>query len=156
MSDIKEHTHLGVYGLLIENDKILLVKKNGGPYHGKLDLPGGSLKHSEKPIDTLIREFIEETGIKINKYELFDFDSVSFTYKKEDMLIKEHHIGAFYKIIDYSNNIKQNIPIDNQNDDSMGAEFYDINKLLELNLSAIVILELKKLGYNLNRETIWK
>ena len=48
MNKLTKHRHLGVYGLLIENDKILLIKKANGPYKGKLDLPGGSIKFLEK------------------------------------------------------------------------------------------------------------
>lgn len=147
MKNTKKHTHLGVYGLLIKDNKILLIKKVGGPYHGKLDLPGGSIEHSEKPTDALIREFLEETGLKVNKYELFDFNSVSLNWNEQDTKVLEHHIGAFYKILDYSNDIKENIKIDSQNDDSIGAEFYEIDKLAKDNLSAIAILELEHLGY---------
>ena len=57
--------------------------------------------------------------------------------------------GAFYKITDYKGNIKQNIEINNQNDDSKGAKFYEIAKLNKNNLSEITILELEKLGYTL-------
>ena len=42
-----------------------------------------------------------------------------------------------------------NIEIDEQNDDSMGAKFYDIDKLKKEQLSAIAIMELEKLGYSL-------
>ena len=64
-----EHKHLGAYGILIENNKILLIKKKTGPYDGKLDLPGGTIEFNEKPYDTLKREFLEETGIDITEYE---------------------------------------------------------------------------------------
>lgn len=56
---MKELKHIGVYGLVIEQNKILLIKKYGGPYDGKLDLPGGTIEFMEKPIDTLKREFME-------------------------------------------------------------------------------------------------
>lgn len=31
---MKEYKHFGVYGLIVENDKILLIKKVKGPYTG--------------------------------------------------------------------------------------------------------------------------
>ena len=61
-----------------------------------------------------------------------------------------HHIGIFYQIIETQNNLKKNILLDNQNDDSLGADFYEIKKLKKKKLSAITILELEKLGYQLN------
>ena len=53
MVDLKEHKHLGCYGLLMEGNKILLIKKKTGPYDGLLDLPGGSLDFGETPEATL-------------------------------------------------------------------------------------------------------
>ena len=64
------------------------------------------------------------------------------------MLIKVYHIGIFYKVIDY-NEIKKDVKIDEVNDDSLGADFYEINKLKKEELSAIAILELEKMGYDL-------
>ena len=145
MNNLKEHRHLGVYGLIIEDDKILLIKKANGPYKGKLDLPGGSIEFGEKPEDTLKREIEEETGIMIDKYTLFDANSVINLYLK----IKEQHMGIFYKILSYKGDIKKEINLDNNNDDSLGSEFYIINDLKKEQLSKIAILELEKLGYNL-------
>lgn len=147
---MKEFRQLGAYGLIIENEKILLIKKSGGPYDGKLDLPGGTIEFCEKPIIALKRELLEEVGIEVLKYELFDADSVIFEWQyKEDILVKVQHTGIFYKVLNYQNEIKNNILIDEINDDSLGAEFYDINSLSKSNLSAIAILELDKLGYKI-------
>ncbi len=49
-----------VYGILIKNNKILLVKKWDG-----YDFPGGGAKIDETVEETLKREFREETGIKV-------------------------------------------------------------------------------------------
>ena len=147
---MKEHKHLGVYGLVIRDDKILLIKKCSGPYDGKLDLPGGSMEFGERPCETLKREFLEETGIEILDYSLFDTDSVFVDWNSDNGLFKVHHTGIFYKILDYKNEIKKDITLDSVNDDSLGSEFYDIGSLKKEQLSSIVILELEKLGYVLN------
>lgn len=146
---MKEHKHLGAYGLIIKDNQILLIKKVTGPYDGKLDLPGGTIEFGERPEETLKREFYEETGITLKKYTLHDSDSVVFNWTYNQKEIKFHHIGIFYIIEEYSNEIKKEIKIDSQNDDSMGAEFYDIEKLNKKDLSDIAILELEKLGYKL-------
>ena len=81
---------------------------------------------------------------------MFDANSVTVVWKpQENLEVKTHHIGIFYKILNYKNKIKKEIQIDEINDDSLGAEFYDIDKLTKDNLSAIAILELEKLGYHL-------
>lgn len=147
---MKEFRHLGVYGILIKNDKILLIKKGNGPYKGLLDLPGGTIEFDESPKEALKRELVEEVGIKLTEYDLIDSDSVSFTWEYNNDLFKVHHIGIFYKIIGYSGEVNNNIKIDEVNDDSMGADFYDIKSLKKEKLSKIVLLELKKLGYIIN------
>lgn len=145
---MKELKQLGAYGLVIENKKILLIKKNGGPYDGKLDLPGGTIEFCERPEDTLKRELLEEVGIKVETFELFDADSVSFDWQfKKDLLLKVHHIGLFYRVNSYMNSVKENVMIDEHNNDSLGAKFYDIAKLNKEKISKIVLLELEKLGY---------
>ena len=148
-NEINIHTHIGVYGLITENDQILLIKKVGGPYDGKLDLPGGSFEFGEIPEKTLKRELKEEVGIIPTEYELFDVGSVIADWNYKNSLIKVHHIGIFYKIIDYKGKIKEKVQVDKNNDDSLGASFYNIKELKKDNLSSITVLELEKLGYNL-------
>jgi mutator protein MutT len=147
---MKEMKHLGAYGLIIKDNMVLLIKKFGGPYNGKLDLPGGTIEFGEKPEDALKRELMEEVGIKVIDYQLFDADSVFFDWRvKEDVLVKVHHIGIFFKVLNYNNEIKKEVEVNDVNDDSLGADFFDISKLSKKELSAIAILELEKLGYKL-------
>ncbi len=148
-NEINIHTHIGVYGLITGNDQILLIKKVGGPYDGKLDLPGGSFEFGKTPEETLKRELKEEVGIIPTEYELFDAGSVIADWNYKNSLIKVHHIGIFYKIIDYKGKIKEKVQIDKNNDDSLGASFYSIKYLKRNDLSLITILELEKLGYSL-------
>jgi ADP-ribose pyrophosphatase YjhB (NUDIX family) len=147
---MKEHKHLGVYGLLIEDRKILLINKITGPYNKKLDLPGGTIEFTETPLETLKRELLEETGIEVEEASLFDADSIVVNWSCNGNNIKTHHVGIFYKVLNYKNNVKGKINIDSNNDDSLGASFYEIDKLNKKDLSNIVILELEKLGYQLN------
>ena len=147
---MKEVKHIGVYGLIINDNKVVLIKKTGGPYDGKLDLPGGSFEFGETPEEVLKRELLEEIGVEIKEYQLIDANSVKFDWNYNGQDLKWHHIGIFYKIIKYENEILRNIEIDDKNDDSNGAEYYDIDKLKKEDLSKIAILELEKLGYKLN------
>lgn len=148
---MKEYKQLGAYALIIENNKILLIKKNGGPYHGKLDLPGGTIEFGERPEEALKRELLEEVGIEIIDYKLFDAESVFFDwdFKEKNIELKVHHTGIYYLVNNYKNEIKDSIEIDDKNDDSLGALFISIDKLTKEQLSPLAIIELKKLGYNI-------
>ena len=147
---MKEHTHYGVYGIIIKDNKVVLINKVTGPYDGKLDLPGGKIEFGEKPEEALKRELKEELGIEVLSSKLIDADSITFKWNnKEDILYNWQHIGIFYEINNYNNEIKKEINIDKQNDDSKGADFYNINELKKDNLSQIAILILEKLGYTL-------
>lgn len=146
---MKQFKHLGAYGLIIKDGKIVLIKKVGGPYNGKLDLPGGTIEWGETPEQTLIRELNEEVGIDVIKYELFDANSIIFEWMHKEELERGHHLGIFYKVLGYNNELLEDIKIDEKNDDSLGANFYEINKLKKSELSDIASLELEKLGYKL-------
>ena len=147
---MKEFKQLGAYGLLVRDGKILLIKKFGGPYDGKLDLPGGTIEFCERPEVALKRELLEEVGIEVTDCQLFDADSVNFEWQyKENVLIMVHHTGIFFNVLEYKNVIKKSVNVDEFNDDSLGADFYDINNLKKEYLSEIAILELEKLGFEL-------
>lgn len=146
---MKKMSHLGAYGLIVQDDKIVLIKKANGPYKGKLDLPGGTIEYGEIPEKAVVRELQEEVGIDVRELSLFDANSVLIEWMHHEELEQIHHIGIFYKILSYDNEIKNEIEITKQNDDSLGASFYEINQLAKRDLSEIAILVLEKLGYNL-------
>lgn len=146
---MKQFKHLGAYGLIIKERKIVLIKKKGGPYNEKLDLPGGTIEWGETPEQTLIRELNEEVGIDVTNYELFDANSVVLEWMHKEELEKVHHLGIFYKILNYNNEVLEKIKIDEKNDDSLGARFYEIDKLRKNELSDIAKLEIEKLDYKL-------
>ena len=116
-----------------------------------MDLPGGTIEFCERPEDALKRELIEEVEIKVKDYKRFDADSIQSVWQfKENVFVKVHHTRIFYQVFNYDQKIKQHVKIDEVNDDSLGAEFYEIKDLTKDRLSAIAILELEKLGYEIN------
>jgi len=144
---MKQIKHIGVYGLIIKDNKILLIKKNGGPYDGKLDLPGGTIEFNETIEEALVRELQEEVGIDIIDYKLFDVvtTNIKWIHKNEELETK--HIAILYTVNEFKNDIKNTVEITDINDDSKGAEYYDIDKLKKEQLSNIALLALKKLDY---------
>jgi NAD+ diphosphatase len=54
----------------IHGDEILMAIRGVEPYKGYLDTIGGFLENGEEILDGAVREFEEETGMKINKKDL--------------------------------------------------------------------------------------
>lgn len=59
--------HITVKGIVIYNNKILIMKKfkPSSDGYGYWELPGGGLEYGETPHEALIRELKEETGLTI-------------------------------------------------------------------------------------------
>jgi 8-oxo-dGTP diphosphatase len=55
-------------GIIVNaNNKVLLCKRNNdGSLPGEWSIPGGKLEDNETPIDGAVREFYEETNLKVN------------------------------------------------------------------------------------------
>lgn len=139
-------THVGAYGVIIKDNKIILVKKARGGYKGKLDLPGGGMEHTELPEEALKREIMEEAGINIANYKLLDVVATNIKWEMEPNLWEDlHHIGILYTVDTNEYLLK------NEADglDSNGANWYNIAELNKKELSPFTILALEKLGYNI-------
>ena len=135
--------HLGVYGVIIKDNNILLVRKSRGAYIGKLDLPGGSIEHGETPVETLKREIKEETNADVANYKIYWADSVLvdwINHDKSEDIENMHHIGIIYDVvIDESSIIKE----DADGLDSLGASWYKISDLTEDDISPLTYRVLK-------------
>lgn len=66
-----------VYGFILNGGQILLVRMRAtGKYH----LPGGGIETGEYMVDTLKREVLEETGIRIEVEGFVHFNEIFFYY----------------------------------------------------------------------------
>lgn len=54
-----------VGGIIIRENKVLLVRHTYGAYQGKLLIPGGHIKQGEMPEVAAAREVFEETGVVV-------------------------------------------------------------------------------------------
>jgi 8-oxo-dGTP diphosphatase len=63
---------LGVGALIFENGNVLLVERAKEPLKGYWSLPGGILETGEKLEEGIRREVLEETGLAVEPFSLFE------------------------------------------------------------------------------------
>lgn len=83
-------------GVLIRNKKVLVQKDKDGSEYA---LPGGHVKIGESSIDSLVREYKEETGADIICERLIWVEECFWEWKN-----KETSTIAFYYLINLRNN----------------------------------------------------
>ncbi len=105
-----QKTHLGANVLIVYNDKVLLEKRRDSDTWGMI---GGGVKKTEEPIQAIVREVWEETGMKIPK-EKFEKLGVYDEPKR----IAAYQDGSVWKmvVVAYIVNLGQepNITISNE------------------------------------------
>ena len=132
--------HIGIYGICIRYNKLLCIKKGRGPYKNRFDLPGGSQKENEGLIETLVREFREETGYQIKGYG----DCRIYDVFVEESNRTVHHIMVFYNIdinLEQQDTILEKL--EEELNDSSGIYWIDLEEL-DIKNSSPLILKLKQ------------
>lgn len=72
-----ERPLIGVGSIIIENDRVLLVKRAHPPIQGQWSIPGGVLEVGELVREAAVREAQEETGLIVEPSELLGvFDRI--------------------------------------------------------------------------------
>ncbi len=133
-------THHGIYAIIHQNDKILLIRKKRGPYTGLFDLPGGSPEPGESEEQTLARELTEETGCRLLLAQNRREEKFYFRGFTEDSGCPG---GLFHTAVLFDCMVKGS-PDGNISDlDSDGALWLNKNDLTAKNTSPLVIKALK-------------
>ena len=74
--------------LVLQNDRVLLVRRAGEPFRGLWTLPAGFVNSGEDPAAAAMRECLEETGMRVQVQRIYDIVSG-----------REHPRGADFVII---------------------------------------------------------
>ena len=94
---------------MIENGKILLVKRAFDPGTGKWSVPGGLVELGEKLSEACAREAEEETGLRVQVLELINvFDMIE---KEDSGKIKYHYVLVEFLVKPVSGELKPNAEV---------------------------------------------
>lgn len=124
MNDAINNFNIRVYGLLVQNDQVLISRE---VFQNKnlIKFPGGGLEYGESIKKCLHREWQEETGVTIQIHSLFYFTEhfIQSAFNPKDQII------SFYYLV----STKEPIPLQT-NEHKM--EWVDLNdKKIELTFS---------------------
>ena len=136
---MKIKNHFGVYGVCLQEGKLLCIEKTRGPYQHRFDLPGGSQEAGEGLTETLKREVLEETGYTLSSYSNPRMYDVLVQEEGKDFAV--HHIMAFYDIVLDFENSQKSLPhevLDGSND-SANAIWIPFEQITEENASPLVL-----------------
>jgi 8-oxo-dGTP diphosphatase len=72
-----ERPIVGVGGVVIENDRAVLIRRGGEPLQGQWSIPGGTLELGESLEQGVVRELREETGLEVRVVDFLEvFDRI--------------------------------------------------------------------------------
>ena len=131
--------HFGVYGICLQDGKLLCIEKTRGPYQHRFDLPGGSQEIGEGLTETLKREVLEETGYTINSYSNPRVYDVLVQEEGKDFAV--HHIMAFYDMVLDLEGSQKSLPqevLDGSND-SANEIWLNLEEITSDNASPLVL-----------------
>ncbi|KXT95612.1 NUDIX hydrolase [Streptococcus oralis] len=131
--------HFGVYGVCLQEGRLLCIEKTRGPYQHRYDLPGGSQELGEGLTETLKREVMEETGYTLSDYSNPRIYDVLVQENGQNFVV--HHIMAFYdiEINEEEPQVTISEAVSDGANDSLGYIWMDIQKITEENASPLVL-----------------
>jgi ADP-ribose pyrophosphatase YjhB (NUDIX family) len=76
---------VGVGGVVIWHDRVLLVRRDTQPARGEWTIPGGLLETGETLAEGVVRELREETGVTVRVVELIEaLERIFYDYGREE------------------------------------------------------------------------
>ena len=103
-------------GIVTRGSDVLLIRRGNEPFKGAYALPGGFLNYGERLEDCVVREVLEETGIKTSIIDLVG------VYSAADRDPRGHFVTAVFHLQPISGTAKGG-------DDASSAEWIPLDRL---------------------------
>ena len=113
-------------GVLIQDDRVLLIRRGKEPLRGRWVVPGGTVELGETLEQALVRELQEETGLRVAPLEVLTvFDRIH----REGGMVSYHYV-----IVDYLCALEGGVLC--AGSDALEAAFAPRERLVEYDLPA--------------------
>ena len=133
----KFHHAFGVYGIITINSQLVVIKKTGGPYLNRYDLPGGSLDDGEPLNRAIGREIHEESQLTVERAVQLGTTSFRYPWCYQHWTFNQH-ICVFYEITQYTGSLATVVP-QFVGQDALGAVAMSLDQLTLDNASPLVL-----------------
>src|SRR5207249_7755900 len=82
--EFPDHPLVGVGGVVIHRDRVLLIRRGGEPLKGEWSIPGGLVELGEELAEGARRELLEETGLEVEPLDVIAvFDRIMYDTPKQ-------------------------------------------------------------------------
>lgn len=123
-------------GIIIKDEKILLIKRKNPPFKGMWALPGGFVEYNETTENAVVREVLEETGLKTKIHKL------AGVYSDPERDPRGHTITIVYMLDVINGKLIAN-------DDASEVKYFSLNDLPNLSFDhELIIKEIIQGFYN--------
>ena len=124
----KQHTSVRSYGVLIDQGRVALVRSSNPRHSPPLWwLPGGGIDFGEAPKDTLMREFVEETGLEVTTPTLI---GVTSDVRRRDNGDRIHTVRILFTVALAGGELRHEV-----HGTTDHAAWFDLSELDELNIA---------------------
>ena len=115
--EFPDHPLVGVGGVVIHRNRVLLIRRGGEPLKGEWSIPGGLVELGEELAEGVRREILEETGLEVEPLEVIAvFDRIMYdTPKRRPRSTaatprtsrRRRRVRYHYVIVDYACRLKR-------------------------------------------------
>lgn len=131
------HVAFGVYGIIGNEEELVVIRKTGGPYINRYDLPGGSLEDGEPIQNAIVREIKEETGLEVTRFKQLGTTLFRYPWNYLQWHLNQH-ICVFYNIQGLSGEVQAQVA-QFPGQDLLGARTIRLEDLTLKNASPLVL-----------------
>lgn len=117
---------VAVAAVVLDGDRVLLVKRASEPGRGKWSIPGGVVKLGERLREAVVREVKEECGILIEVRDLLDV--VETIVRDEEGRVRFHYVIVDFLARPLSGQLRAS-------DDALEAAWVRLDDILEMDIT---------------------